>query len=121
MKWLCIIILWIFFVAAIWISHRVAEQNPIWVPFAEAASERTLVCDEKVPQVVHVAFGRITVINFPFKPKDVVPGMLNFDFKQIKNDLIIKAMRSQARTNLLVYLEDRRCAFDLCGGSKPWG
>ncbi len=57
--------------------------------------------------------GRITVINFPFKPKDVVPGEVIFDFKQIKNDLVIKALRSSGRTNVVVYLEERRCAFDL--------
>jgi hypothetical protein len=113
MKWAWMILIWLLFTIALWLSHRVAMENPMWVPLAEAASERTLVCNEKVPQIVRVTFGRITVINFPFKPKDVVPGQLSFDFKQIKNDLVIKAMRMQARTNLLVYLEDRRCAFDL--------
>jgi hypothetical protein len=113
MKWAWAILIWILFTIALWASHKAAMENPMWVPLAEAASERTVACDEQHPQSVRVALGRVTVINFPFKPKDVVPGQLSFDFKQIKNDLVIKAMRPQARTNLLVYLEDRRCSFDL--------
>lgn len=75
--------------------------------------EKTIACDDKKPRPVHVAYGRVTVINFPFKPKDVVPGEAIFDFKQIKNDLVIKALKTGGRTNVLVYLEERRCAFDL--------
>ncbi len=77
------------------------------------SSEKTIVCDDKNPRIVRVATGRITVINFPFKPKEVVPGEVIFDFKQIKNDLVIKALRPSGRTNVVVYLEERRCAFDL--------
>lgn len=82
-------------------------------------TKRTTVCDDKVPRPVRVAMGRVTVINFPFKPKDVVPGGQGFDFKQIKNDLVIKALKPGARTNLLVYLEDRRCAFNILSVAPP--
>jgi hypothetical protein len=75
--------------------------------------EKTIPCDEKRPRVVRVAMGRVTVLNFPFKPKDVVPGSNAFDFKQIKNDLVIMAVKPGAHTNAVVYLEERRCAFDL--------
>ena len=75
--------------------------------------EKTITCDSKRPQIVRVIPGRITVINFPFKPKDVVPGEVSFDFKQIKNDLIIKTLKPNAHTNVAVYLEERRCTFDL--------
>jgi hypothetical protein len=75
--------------------------------------EKTIPCDDKKPRVVKVAQGRITVLNFPFKPKDVVPGSSAFDFKQIKNDLVIMALKPGAHTNAVVYLEERRCAFDL--------
>jgi hypothetical protein len=70
-------------------------------------------CDEKRPRSVRVAIGRVTVLNFPFKPKDVVQGSQAFDFKQIRNDLVIMALRPNTRTNALVYLGERRCAFDL--------
>ena len=56
---------------------------------------------------------RFELLNFPFKPKDVVPGNQAFDFKQIKNDLIIMATVGGGKTNAVVYLEDRRCAFNL--------
>ncbi len=80
---------------------------------APPEKEKTIPCDDKKPRPVRVASGRITVINFPFKPKEVVPGEVIFDFKQIKNDLVIKSLRSSGRTNVVVYLEERRCAFDL--------
>ncbi len=80
---------------------------------AKPPDEKSIACDEKRPQVVRVALGRVTVLNFPFKPKDVVPGSPAFDFKQIKNDLVIMATRTNGRTNAIVYLEERRCAFDL--------
>lgn len=81
--------------------------------FAIGGTHKTILCDDKKPQVVHIKFGRITVIDFPFKPKDVIPGDLVFDFKQMKNDLVIKALRPGSKTNILVYLEGRRCAFEL--------
>lgn len=80
---------------------------------AAQEKEKTIPCDDKKPRPVRVAHGRITVINFPFKPKEVVPGEVIFDFKQIKNDLVIKALNKSGRTNVIVYLEERRCAFDL--------
>ncbi len=81
--------------------------------FAAPEKEKTIRCDDKKPRPVRVARGRITVINFPFKPKEVVPGEVIFDFKQIKNDLVIKSLSKSGRTNVIVYLEERRCAFDL--------
>ena len=75
--------------------------------------EKSIPCDEKRPRVVRVVFGRVTVLNFPLKPKDVVPGSNAFDFKQIKNDLVIMATRITGQTNVFVYLEERRCSFNL--------
>jgi hypothetical protein len=75
--------------------------------------EKSIPCDDKRPRVVRVALGRVTVLNFPFKPKDVVPGSNAFDFKQIKNDLVIMSLKSGGHTNAVVYLEERRCTFDL--------
>lgn len=77
------------------------------------AKEKSISCDDKNLKTVRIAFGRITTINFPFRPKEVVPGKLIFDFKQIKNDLLVSALSSSGRTNVVVYLENRRCAFDL--------
>jgi len=75
--------------------------------------EKSIACDDKNPKVVRVMQGRVTVLNFPFKPKDVVPGSAAFDFKQIKNDLVITSTKPGGHTNAVVYLEERMCVFDL--------
>jgi hypothetical protein len=107
-------------IACLVLATRSAGPSRVtWVPLAKASDARlsdggrAIRCDDKKPQKVRVTVGRITVINFPFKPKDVVPGEVSFDFKKIKNDLVIKAIKSHATTNLVVYLEDRRCTFEL--------
>jgi hypothetical protein len=84
-----------------------------WIDCALAAGKKIIICDDSKPRPVRVTLGRVTIINFPTKPKEVVPGEVLFDFKQIKNDLVIKPLRSSARTNVAVYLEERRCVFDL--------
>ncbi len=81
--------------------------------FARSEKEKTIPCDDKQTRAVRVARGQITTINFPFRPKEVVPGATIFDFKQIKNDLLVSALHSSGRTNVVVYLDNRRCAFDL--------
>lgn len=81
--------------------------------FLGVAAEKSITCDDKKTKIVRVAYGRITTINFPFRPKEVVPGKGIFDFKQIKNDLLIGALHASGRTNVIVYLENRRCTFDL--------
>lgn len=81
--------------------------------YVSPVKEKTIPCDDRRPHLVRVAYGRVTVINFPIKPKEVVPGEVIFDFKQIKSDLVIKALRTTGRTNVVVYMEERRCTFDL--------
>ncbi|HEX7675886.1 MAG TPA: hypothetical protein VF412_17035 [Bdellovibrio sp.] len=77
------------------------------------AKQRSLPCDENKTQKIRVALGRLTVLSFPVKPKEILPGESSFDFKQIKNDLAIKALRANAKTNVFVYMAERRCAFDV--------
>jgi hypothetical protein len=85
------------------------------LPFFAFAKERerSLPCDDSKPQLVRIGLGRITILSFPLTPKEVLPGENVFDFKQIKNDLAIKALKGTSRTNVVVYLQERRCAFDL--------
>jgi hypothetical protein len=80
---------------------------------SEKEKDKSITCNEKRPQVVRVALGRVTVLNFPFRPKEVVPGNQAFDFKQIKNDLVIMSSKPNGHTNAVVYLDERRCNFDL--------
>jgi len=76
----------------------------IWFMSVSHATEkeRSIPCDDKRPMVVRVAPGRVTVLNFPFKPKDVV----------------IMAVKPSSHTNAVVYLEERRCIFDLIAVSS---
>jgi hypothetical protein len=75
--------------------------------------EKTILCSDEKVQRVRVTFGRITTLNFPVAPKEVLPGEAVFDFKQIRNDLNIKALSPRAKTNIAVYLQERRCSLDL--------
>ncbi len=85
---------------------------------AEAKSKQKIIpCDEIQSQLVIVPYGRVTALNFPASPKEVIPGEAGFDFKTIRSDLVIKALRPGAKTNLLVYLEGRRCSFHLGSGA----
>lgn len=86
---------------------------------AEAKSKQKVIpCDEIHSQSVIVPYGRVTALNFPASPKEVIPGEAGFDFKTIRSDLVIKALRPGAKTNLLVYLEGRRCSFHLASGAQ---
>jgi hypothetical protein len=75
--------------------------------------EKTILCDDTHAQKVRVESKKITVLSFPVVPKDVVPGENSFDFKRISNDVVIKSLRPGAATNIVVYMPERRCAFDL--------
>lgn len=78
-----------------------------------AKKEKVLICDDSKTQQVRVSMGRLTILNFPVTPKEILPGESSFDFRQIKNDLAIKSLKYGARTNVFVYMAERRCAFDL--------
>lgn len=82
-------------------------------PASSSKKEKTLICDDSRTQQVRVSLGRLTILNFPVTPKEILPGENSFDFRQIKNDLAIKSLRPGARTNVFVYMAERRCAFDL--------
>lgn len=79
----------------------------------EAAAEKSILCDDKSPKTVRITYGRVTVLNFPFRPKDIVKVNPAFEFKQIKNDLVLTALRVGANSNVVIYLEERRCLFNL--------
>jgi hypothetical protein len=77
---------------------------------------KLVVCDDAKAQVIRVPVGRVTTLNFPTAPKDAIPGEGGFDIKRIQQDLVIKVLRPGASTNLVVYLESRRCFFSLKSG-----
>lgn len=83
-----------------------------------AGEEKRVPCSETKPSVVRVPWNRITSVNFPTPPKEAIPGSGGFDIKRVGSDLTIKAVREGANTNLIVYLENRRCFFHLESGAK---
>lgn len=80
--------------------------------------QKIIPCDDIKSQLVVIPYGRVTALNFPASPKEVIPGESGFDFKTIRSDLVIKALRPGAKTNLLVYLEGRRCSSHLASAAQ---
>ncbi|MBI4925317.1 MAG: hypothetical protein HY843_05280, partial [Bdellovibrio sp.] len=55
-----------------------------------------------------------TIISFPTKPTKVILGNKgSFGIEYVENDLAVSALSSHAQSNLFVYLEGRRFAFNL--------
>lgn len=79
---------------------------------------KIVTCDDSKSQLIRIPVGRVTTLNFPITPKDAIPGEGGFDIKRIQQDLVIKAMRPGASTNLVVYLESRRCFFHLVSAAS---
>jgi len=98
-----------FFLSFIFLAQLLAEAK---------SKQKFIPCDEIHSQSVIVPYGRVTALNFPASPKEVIPGEAGFDFKTIRSDLVIKALRPGAKTNLLVYLEGRCCSFHLASGAQ---
>ncbi len=88
----------------------IVDAKPVTVVVSK---EKSIPCDDQKTQKVRVALGRLTILRFPVKPQDILPGESSFDFKQRKNDLAIKALRPGAKTNVFVYMNDRMCSFDV--------
>jgi hypothetical protein len=84
-----------------------------------AGDARTLRLDDKRVGKVYVSFGKSTVLSFPGKPTKVVLGSKGaFTLEYIDNDLAIAALTLTAQSNLFVYVQGRRFAFDLISRSK---
>lgn len=101
-----LMIIYIFTLGAI--TYGAMTGKPLKSP-----QEKTILCDDTRAQKVRVESKKLTVLSFPVVPKDVVPGENSFDFKRISNDVVIKSLRPGAATNIVVYMPERRCAFDL--------
>lgn len=113
MKWLQFLFYFLAFFALFYLMTFEDADAKSLAKLPQARQEKSLPCDDTKTQKVHVALGRLTILSFPVKPKDILPGESSFDFKQIKNDLAIKALRPNGKTNVFVYMLERRCAFDV--------
>lgn len=113
MKWSKFILYILMFIALYLLMTSEEANAKALIVKPKINTEKTLPCDDTKTQKVRVAVGRLTILSFPVKPKDILPGENSFDFKQIKNDLAIKALKSNGKTNVFVYMQERRCAFDV--------
>lgn len=79
----------------------------------KSVREKAILCDDTNAQKIRVALRKVTVLSFPVPPKEVVPGENSFDFKRIGRDVVIKSLSPRAATNVVVYMPERRCAYEL--------
>jgi hypothetical protein len=81
---------------------------------AHARDVRTVKLDQSTVARIYVSPGRSTVLSFPSKPGKVILGNQGvFAVEYVENDLAIAALSGRSHSDLFVYLEGRRFAFDL--------
>jgi hypothetical protein len=79
-----------------------------------AKEARTLKLTEKQVATIAVTPGKTTVLSFPSRPTKVILGNRGvFAVEYVENDIAIAALSPSAHSNLFVYLEGRRFAFNL--------
>lgn len=79
-----------------------------------ATGARTVYLSETDMASIRILPGRCTILSFPIKPSKVILGNQGlFAVEYVENDLAITALRASVRSNLFVYMEGRRFAFDL--------
>lgn len=63
---------------------------------------------------IHVAPGKSTILSFPTKPSKVILGSQGlFAIEYVESDVAISSLSARGRSNIFVYMEGRRYAFDL--------
>jgi hypothetical protein len=81
---------------------------------ASAKPARTIRLNDKKMETLKIVPGRSLILNFPTKPSKVIVGNQGlFAVEYVENDLAVSALRPNSNSNLFVYLEGRRFAFDL--------
>ncbi len=86
---------------------------------AHAADVRTVKLSQTNVARIFVSPGRSTVLSFPTKPAKVILGNQGvFAIEYVENDLAIAALSQKSHSDLFVYLDGRRFAFDLVSVSS---
>jgi hypothetical protein len=90
----------------------------LWCSAGFAKEARTLKLTEKQVANIAVTPGKTTVLSFPSRPTKVILGNRGvFAVEYVENDIAIAALSPSAHSNLFVYLEGRRFAFNLSTNS----
>ena len=83
------------------------------LPAQAGGQAKTVECSfSKLPEI-KVAYSRLTILSFQSRPIKVLSGEDSFDISFIKNDLAVKALKPNRKTNLFIYLKNQTCAFRL--------
>ena len=81
---------------------------------AHSKEVRTVRLDQTTVARIYIAPGRSTILSFPSKPAKVILGNQGvFAVEYVENDLALAALSTRAHSDLFVYVEGRRFAFDL--------
>ncbi|MBI2712607.1 MAG: hypothetical protein HYX41_07130 [Bdellovibrio sp.] len=89
------------------------------VTHLHAGEVRTIKLNQTTVGTIYVTPGRSTVLSFPTKPAKVVLGNQGvFAIEYVESDLAIAALSAASHSDLFVYLDGRRFAFNLVTVSK---
>jgi hypothetical protein len=81
---------------------------------ASVLRARTVYLTDSRMEVIRITPGRSTILNFPSRPSKIILGNQGlFAVEYVENDLALAATKMAASSNLFVYLDGRRFAFDL--------
>lgn len=81
---------------------------------AQAKDVRKVKLDQNSVARIYVTPGRSTILSFPSRPSKVILGNQGvFAIEYVENDIAIAALSARSQSDLFVYLEGRRFAFDL--------
>jgi len=78
----------------------------------KSGNTKTIHCDSS-KNIVRISTKRLTALSFLENPKELVPGDGSFDFKRVQNDVFIKALSPRSRTNVFIFVGQKRCRFEL--------
>jgi hypothetical protein len=85
----------------------------------EAKDARTLHLGSDKVASIRVTPGRSTVLSFPSRPVKVILGSQGaFAVEYVESDIAIAALSARSHSNMFVYLDGRRFAFDLAAVSS---
>lgn len=84
------------------------------VSVGSSKEARTIRLNEKTVGKITVTPGRTTILSFPSKPTKVILGNQgSYAIEYVDNDIAIAALTQTSKSNLFIYVDNRRYAFDL--------
>ena len=101
-----ILILCIFIFLLLWFDKKPSMAG------VKSTPVKVIPCDS-AKNVVKVSTKKVTALSFLESPKELVPGDGSFDFKRVQNEIFVKSLSLSAKTNMFVFVGNKRCRFNL--------